>query len=460
MDYLHISDDRGVTITKYVGENSLAVVPNQIDGKPVLKIGEYAFSDNCFIKAITIEAKLVEICGFAFQFCDELETINLPDSLKYIGESAFEGCVKLKSILIPPIDRINKSTFEECCALTFVEIPRTVQLIDERAFEFCLNLREVKMYEGLREIRNGAFFCCRRLKTFYMPDTVIKTGKEILLGCRKLEEVHLSKSLEKIEVGLLARCRELRAIEIPDSVKVICNGAFAECSVCNSFVLKDKNIRIGVRVFEGCMRLLEDHDFVDTMKRHLENKKGRNRNMERGNLYTKRDKSLRDRFGDVAEKYEEYRFEYPDKLFDDIFVFASSGRRALEVGIGTGKATLSFLEKGYDVVAVEPVKNMLEIAKRKFCNKTISFINSTFEDLDLKEKFDLIYAASSFQWINGCDRLGKVYELLQNGGAFARFKTVNIIDNDKHTNNAILTKAYQKFLPDFLPIDVHKKHIR
>lgn len=181
--------------------------------------------------------------------------------------------------------------------------------------------------------------------------------------------------------------------------------------------------------------------------------------MEKGNLYTKRDKSLRDRFGDVAEEYEEYRFEYPDKLFDDIFAFVSSGRRALEIGIGTGKATLSFLEKGYDIVAVEPVKNMLEIAKGKFYDKRISFINSTFEDLDLDEKFDLIYAASSFQWINGCDRLGKVYGLLQNGGVFARFKTVNIIDNDKHMNNGILSKAYQKFLPDYLPADVHKKHI-
>lgn len=55
-----------------------------------------------------------------------------------------------------------------------------------------------------------------------------------------------------------------------------------------------------------------------------------------------------------------------------------------------------------------------------YYDKRVSFINSTFEDLDLDEKFDLIYAASSFQCINGCDRLGKVYGLLQNGGVFAR----------------------------------------
>ena len=86
----------------------------------------------------------------------------------------------------------------------------------------------------------------------------------------------MSKSLEKIEIGLLARCRELKKIEIPGSVKIICNGAFAECSSCNKFVLGDKNIRIGVRVFEGCNELLNDKEFVVSMKKHLENTHGEN----------------------------------------------------------------------------------------------------------------------------------------------------------------------------------------
>lgn len=181
--------------------------------------------------------------------------------------------------------------------------------------------------------------------------------------------------------------------------------------------------------------------------------------MERGNLYKRRDESLRERFGDVAEDYEEYRFTYPDILFEDIMFYSVTGKKALEIGIGTGKATPMFLKEGYEVVAVEPVKNMLEIAKRKFLGKSITFINSTFEDLELVDQYDLIYAASSFQWINGCDRLGKVYALLRKGGVFARFKTVNIIDDTKHANNAVLIKAYQKYLPDYLPTDAHKKHM-
>lgn len=181
--------------------------------------------------------------------------------------------------------------------------------------------------------------------------------------------------------------------------------------------------------------------------------------MERGNLYKKRDESLRERFGDVAEEYEEYRFNYPDELFEDIFRFSSMGKKALEIGIGTGKATPMFLQEGYEIVAVEPVKNMLEIAKSKFFDKSITFVYSTFEDLKLVEQYDLIYAASSFQWINGCDRLCKVYSLLKNDGVFARFKTINIIDETKHESNKFLIKAYQKYLPDYLPTDRHKKRM-
>lgn len=181
--------------------------------------------------------------------------------------------------------------------------------------------------------------------------------------------------------------------------------------------------------------------------------------MERGNLYKKRDESLREKFGQLAEEYEEYRFSYPDELFEDIIHFGQMGKKALEIGIGTGKATPMFLKNGYEIVAIEPVMKMLEISKRKFTGKKIRFINTTFENLESVDDYDLIYAASSFQWINGCDRLGKVFSLLKNGGVFARFKTVNIIDEIKHINNEILIKAYQNYLPDYLPTDKHKKHM-
>lgn len=181
--------------------------------------------------------------------------------------------------------------------------------------------------------------------------------------------------------------------------------------------------------------------------------------MEKGKLYKKRSKELRNRFGDVAEEYEEYRFEYPKELYECIKSYTNTGERALEIGIGTGKATRPFLDMGYTVVAIEPVEKMLEIAKEKYKNDNIEFIDTTFEEAEINEQFDIIYAASSFQWINDGDRFCKVIDLLKQGGTFARFKTVNLIDENKGDNNRELIKTYMEYIPDYLPCDKRKQHV-
>jgi ubiquinone/menaquinone biosynthesis C-methylase UbiE len=103
---------------------------------------------------------------------------------------------------------------------------------------------------------------------------------------------------------------------------------------------------------------------------------------------------------------------------------------------------------------------MLEIASKKFSNENIKFINSTFEEGCFDEQYDLIYAASAFQWINDNNRVHKVYGLLNDGGTFVRFKTMNVIISEKSEVNSILLDIYQKNIPDYLPNDKESKHMK
>ena len=112
MEFLYSCDESGITITKWIGDAKKAIIPRKIEGKPVIKIADYAFSDNLAIKKVVINANLEVIGDFSFQFCEKLENINLPQTVRYIGESAFEGCISLKEVNIPPIKHINKSAFE------------------------------------------------------------------------------------------------------------------------------------------------------------------------------------------------------------------------------------------------------------------------------------------------------------------------------------------------------------
>ena len=86
-------------------------------------------------------------------------------------------------------------------------------------------------------------------------------------------------------------------------------------------------------------------------------------------------------FDEVPELYDEVRPGYPEQLFEDIVSLSGipSGGRILEIGCGTGQATLPFAERGYHILCLEIGKNLAVRARsnlRDYPNvevKTVSF---------------------------------------------------------------------------------------
>jgi SAM-dependent methyltransferase len=69
-------------------------------------------------------------------------------------------------------------------------------------------------------------------------------------------------------------------------------------------------------------------------------------------------------FGEVAELYDRARPSYPEALVEDLIELAGAGT-ALEVGAGTGKATVLFGQRGVSVLALEPSAEMAAVARRR-----------------------------------------------------------------------------------------------
>jgi ubiquinone/menaquinone biosynthesis C-methylase UbiE len=139
------------------------------------------------------------------------------------------------------------------------------------------------------------------------------------------------------------------------------------------------------------------------------------------------ERNKRTLFDEIVMNYDKVRWGYPDKLITDVIRYSGpdKGKKALEIGAGTGKATAPFLDKGYIVTAVEMGTNMAEFLLEKF-NKYTNFnvITSTFEDVILEEvNYDLIYSASAFHWVDAEIGCPKVFHLLRKGGAFALFRS-------------------------------------
>jgi len=127
-------------------------------------------------------------------------------------------------------------------------------------------------------------------------------------------------------------------------------------------------------------------------------------------------------FDEILSDYDKIRPDYPGELFAELLSYAeTNGKNALEIGAGTGKATKPFLDAGYAVTAVELGANMSVFLREKYKGyRDFEVITSSFEDASLEEnKYDLIYAASAFHWVDAEIGCPKAFRLLKDGGTFA-----------------------------------------
>ncbi len=112
---------------------------------------------------------------------------------------------------------------------------------------------------------------------------------------------------------------------------------------------------------------------------------------------------LRTTFDDSPELYDRSRAVPPQSLFDDLITLArlEPGARLVEVGCGTGQATLALAERGYEIVGVELGESLASFTRRKLTPfPRVTIVTSSFEEWNpTGELFDAVVAFNSFHWI-------------------------------------------------------------
>lgn len=122
-------------------------------------------------------------------------------------------------------------------------------------------------------------------------------------------------------------------------------------------------------------------------------------------------------FDQMAARYDAMRPSYPSAVIDDVLA-RSGAKRALEVGAGTGKATVMFGQRGLDIVAIEPGGQLAALLRERVRGMRVEVVESMFEACDLTG-FDLVYAATAFHWVDPQVRYVRAAEALRPGGALA-----------------------------------------
>lgn len=171
---------KGIRITSYNGfDSDRVIVPKEIDGYPVIGIGENAFKNASFSELI-LPSSLKFILKSAFSGCEKLQHIDLPEGIEYLGKDCFSRA-GLKSIRIPHLIKIIPvNCFYNCKDMESVVLRNGIRKLDSCAFEGCRKLEQINLPETVQVI--GACFKNTAIKTLIIPSSVLQISNNVFDG--------------------------------------------------------------------------------------------------------------------------------------------------------------------------------------------------------------------------------------------------------------------------------------
>jgi len=215
------------TLKVYTGCDSCVVVPDIVE-----KLGAFLFSENTIVKVIKLHEGIIEIGVCCFERCTALESVHIPDSVKFIGSYAF-SYAHISEVRLPSsLAVIAKGSFRGCSLLRHVNIPDSVTKIAVRAFQ-----------------KSG-------LESINFPSSLVTIEMEAFLGCEKLRSIRLPDGIKYLHKGCFSQCTSLTKVELPNSLLIIESEAFCYCNIMS--IRLPKNVKlIDLGGLENCYGLME-----------------------------------------------------------------------------------------------------------------------------------------------------------------------------------------------------------
>ena len=256
-------------------------IPTQFNGKPVTKIGRFAFMGYESVTSIVIPDSITHIDSFAFADCISLSSITISKNTTVISPAAFSGCNSLQQINVNTSNQYyqsidgnlyskdGKTLYRYAAGKTNTSftIPDCVNEIWGSAFSQCSNLKEVVIGKNVSSVDGNAFFDCSSLTsitvssnnpyyqsidgnlyskdgkvllkyatgknntTYSIPNGVEEIGEAAFECCVNLVEIEFSNSVSKVGSYAFYACESLKIVTISKNVTYIGESAFLDCGL-------------------------------------------------------------------------------------------------------------------------------------------------------------------------------------------------------------------------------------
>ncbi len=233
----------GISIIDYHGPYGDVVIPDYIDGKPVLAlclIGDCAYKKDKQeqIISVTLPSTLKEISYNTFRGMTNLKSITIPDSVEIIGSYAFYDCPKLENVIFSEgegngLKTIHSNAFYRCSSLTSFDFPDSLQSIGDKAFYECTSLSSVKFPASLKTIGAYAFYRCLPLVLSEFPASLETIGSYAFYSCTAITSLEFPDSLKGIGSYAFEYCKNLSEVNFNEGLNYISSYAFYGCNLEN-----------------------------------------------------------------------------------------------------------------------------------------------------------------------------------------------------------------------------------
>ena len=231
---------------------------------------------------------VTSIGNSAFNFCDNLTSIYIPESVTDISEGAFGICKNLKNIYIASnnpkyydgagcnaiIDKDNKILIRGSNSVdlsvqqitrigayayagldvTYINIPDCVTSIGEGAFAYCDELKSVKLSNGIKRIESATFMACSNLTNVDIPDSVTYIYQHAFYNCSSLNNINIPCNATIADMAFWG-CSSLTDIVIPDVNTAIGTSTFADCTSLKSVTIPGSVKELYSGSFSNCVNL-------------------------------------------------------------------------------------------------------------------------------------------------------------------------------------------------------------